>query len=32
MREAIERADLEQRLRWLTVTVVVSFGVALLAG
>jgi hypothetical protein len=32
MREAIERGDLEQRLRWLTVTVVVSFGVALLAG
>ena len=32
MREAIERADLEVRLRWLTVTVVVSFGLALLAG
>ena len=32
MREAIENADLELRLRWLTVTVVVSFGVALLAG
>lgn len=32
MREAVERGDLELRLRWLTVTVVVSFGVALLAG
>lgn len=32
MREAVDRADLEVRLRWLTVTVVVAFGVALLAG
>ena len=32
MREAVDAADLEVRLRWLTLTVVVSFGVALLAG
>ena len=32
MREALDAADLEVRLRWLTLTVVVSFGVALLAG
>ena len=32
MREALGAADLEVRLRWLTLTVVVSFGVALLAG
>ena len=32
MREAIDRADVEVRLRWLTLTVVVSFSVALVAG
>ena len=32
MRETVDAADLEVRLRWLTLTVVVSFGVALLAG
>lgn len=32
MREAIEGADLELRLHWLTVAVVVAFGLALLAG
>ena len=32
MREVVDAADLEVRLRWLTLTVVVSFGVALLAG
>ena len=32
MREAIDRNDLEVRLRWLTLAVVISFGGALLAG
>ena len=32
MRDAVTDVDLELRLRWLTVTVVVAFGVALLTG
>ena len=32
MREGAATADLELRLRWLTVTVVAAFGIALLAG
>jgi len=32
MRDAVANADLEVRLRWLTVTVVAAFGMALLAG
>src|SRR5918993_502790 len=32
MGEAVDRSDLEVRLRWLTLTVVVAFGAALLAG
>ncbi len=32
MREAVDIGDLDMRLRWLTLTVVAAFGVALLAG